>query len=540
MRRGPVCIDRRSAWWNARGMAQCECGRPLGASGKLCARCDALRTLGLREGASWNEIRDTYRDLVKVWHPDRFSHDGKLRSKAEEKLKEVNAAFQRLDSSAERPTARAASAAKRPFWASAAPTRTNRWYSAPANQWYSESARESPRSNASAQEPPPQDASAPGFPDSNARTQSTTPEAKRAISKRAQGASAVTPLARAASATKKPEENAEAQKPYEISRTLTRISQWSSALARKTLQLNAPVQEPPRKDAFAWSFPNAVRPQSDGNARTQSPTPEAKRAINAALQRLNSAADTISPRATSATKKPDENTETQKPYETFRNLAWFSQWSSALARKTLQLNAPAQEPPRKDAFAWSFPNAARPQSKIKARTQSPTSGANRPINMGAIVALFSPRRISQLVILVLFVAFTRMAIDAYRNPTTAQDELMNQYYEAEAAKNLLSRPTAQDQIMNLYYEVEVGKNPLSQLQAAPTKAENPIVATSSSPASAKQDLQLPQKRSNATAVSASSRSNARHPVLRSTALRDRAACKERGGRLNRHGDCRMR
>lgn len=440
MRRGPVCIDRRSAWWNARGMAQCECGRPLGASGKLCARCDALRTLGLREGASWNEIRDTYRDLVKVWHPDRFSHDGKLRSKAEEKLKEVNAAFQRLDSSAERPTARAASAAKRPFWASAAPTRTNRWYSAPANQWYSESARESPRSNASAQEPPPQDASAPGFPDSNARTQSTTPEAKRAISKRAQGASAVTPLARAASATKKPEENAEAQKPYEISRTLTRISQWSSALARKTLQLNAP----------------------------------------------------------------------------------------------------AQEPPRKDAFAWSFPNAARPQSKIKARTQSPTSGANRPIKLVAINALFSPRRISQLVILVLFVAFTRMAIDAYRNPTTAQDELMNQYYEAEAAKNLLSRPTAQDQIMNLYYEVEVGKNPLSQLQAAPTKAENPIVATSSSPASAKQDLQLPQKRSNATAVSASSRSNARHPVLRSTALRDRAACKERGGRLNRHGDCRMR
>src|SRR5580658_6744599 len=81
----PVCIDLPSAWWNARGMAQCECGRPLGVPGKLCARCDALRTLGLERGASRNEIHDTYRDLVKVWHPDRFSYDGKLRGRAEEK-----------------------------------------------------------------------------------------------------------------------------------------------------------------------------------------------------------------------------------------------------------------------------------------------------------------------------------------------------------------------------------------------------------------------------------------------------------------------
>ncbi len=428
-------------------MAQCECGRPLGASGKLCARCDALRTLGLREGASWNEIRDTYRDLVKVWHPDRFSHDGKLRSRAEEKLKEVNAAFQYLDSSAERPPARAASAAKKPFWTSATSTRNSRWYSAPANQWYSESARETPRSSASAQEHPPQDASASGFPDAarsqsndNARAQSPPAEAKRAISKRAPVGSAVTPPAGVASATKKPEEKAEAQMPYEISRTLTRISQWSSVFARKTLRLNAPALEPPRKDASAWGFPHAARPQSNSHARTRSPAPE----------------------------------------------------------------------------------------------------ANGPINMGAIIAVLSPRRISQLVILVLFVAFTRMAIDAYRNPTTAQDELMNQYYEAEAAKNILSRPTAQDQIMNLYYEAQVGKNALSQLQTAPTKTENPIVATSSSPASAKQDLQLPQKRSSTAAVSASSRSDARLPIPRSAALRNRDACRERGGRLNHHGDCRTR
>lgn len=431
-------------------MAQCECGRPLGAPGKLCARCDALRTLGLREGASWNEIRDTYRDLVKVWHPDRFSDDGKLRSRAEEKLKEVNAAFQCLDSSAERRPARAASAAKKPFWTSATSTRTNRWYSAPTNQWYSESARETPRSNASAQE------------------------------------------------------------------------------------------SPPRKDASAPGFPDAARPKSEVNARTQSPTPEAKRAINEALQHLNSSADTTAARAASATKKPEENAEAKKPYETSMALALIFQWSSAFARKTLRLSAPAEEPPGKDAFAWGFPKAARPHSKVKARTQSPTQEANRPINMGAIVALLSPRRISQLVILVLFVAFTRMAIDTYRNPTAAQDELMNQYYEAQAAKNIFSRPAAQDQIMNLYYEAEVGKNALSQPQPAPTKAENSIVATSSTPASRKQDLYPPQKRSSTSATSASSRSNARYPVLRSTALRNRNACSERGGKLNRHGDCRTR
>ncbi len=342
-----ACIDMSSAWWNARGMAQCECGRPLGASGKSCARCDALRTLGLEHGASWNEIRDTYRDLVKVWHPDRFSHDRKLRSRAEEKLKEVNAAFQQLNLSADRPPARAASAAKKPFWTSKTSTRTSRWYSASASQWYSESERETPRSNASAQETPPKDASAPGSPD-------------------------------------------------------------------------------------------AAGPQTDGAAQTQSRTPEANRAVNAAFQHLNSSADTTPACAASATKKPEEKAEAQKPYEISRTLTRISQWTSVFARKTLRLNAPAQEVPRKDAFAWDFPIAARPQSNSNARTQSPTPVASHPIDMGAISALFSVRRVSQLLILVLFVAFTRMAIDAYLNPATAQDEVMNQYYESEATKNALS------------------------------------------------------------------------------------------------------
>ena len=138
-------------------MAMCECGGSLGAPGKLCARCDALKTLGLERGASRKEMRDTYRDLVKVWHPDRFSNDGKLRSRAEEKLKEVNAAFQRLNSSADGQPARAASAtkkpetktdARKPYWTSKTATGTYQWYSA--------SARETRRWNAAAEESPHQ------------------------------------------------------------------------------------------------------------------------------------------------------------------------------------------------------------------------------------------------------------------------------------------------------------------------------------------------------------------------------------------------
>ena len=422
-------------------MAQCECGRPLGASGRLCARCDALRTLGLERDASRNEIRDTYRDLVKVWHPDRFSSDRNLRSKAEEKLKEVNAAFQYLNSSADATPARAASARKKPYWTSKSSTRTYQWYST------------------SASEP---------------------------------------------------------------------------------LRPNASAQEPPRKDVSASGFPNAARPQSNGNARPQSPAPEANRLIAAALQHLNSSADTTPVSRASATKEPEEKAEAQKSYEASKTSKRTSQSSSASARETPRQNASAQQPPRKDASASGFPNAARPRSSGNARTQSAAPEANHPINKGAPTAWFSLRRISYLLALALFLAFTRMWVDAGKNPTTAQDEIMNQYYEAEASKNSLSQPTAQDVIMNLYYEVEARKNALDQLQSAATEAENSRVAPSSSPASLKQDHHLSQQRSSTTAVSAPLRSDTRLPVPRSTALRNHVACREQGGRLNHHGDCRLR
>ncbi len=57
-----------------------------------------LSVLGLDVGASREDVKTAYRDLSKVWHPDRFAHDESLQIKAQEQLKRINAAFERLQS----------------------------------------------------------------------------------------------------------------------------------------------------------------------------------------------------------------------------------------------------------------------------------------------------------------------------------------------------------------------------------------------------------------------------------------------------------
>lgn len=51
--------------------------------------------LGLKEGASIEEIKKAYRELVKKYHPDRYM-DNPLSDLAEEKLREVNEAYDYL------------------------------------------------------------------------------------------------------------------------------------------------------------------------------------------------------------------------------------------------------------------------------------------------------------------------------------------------------------------------------------------------------------------------------------------------------------
>jgi hypothetical protein len=59
---------------------------------------EALDVLALRPGATPVEIKEAYRDLVKVWHPDRFGSDPRLRQKAEDKLRQINDAYRVLQS----------------------------------------------------------------------------------------------------------------------------------------------------------------------------------------------------------------------------------------------------------------------------------------------------------------------------------------------------------------------------------------------------------------------------------------------------------
>ncbi len=57
---------------------------------------ECYRILDVAPEASLEDVKRAYRELVKVWHPDRFVHDPKLQIKAQEKLKVINSAFERI------------------------------------------------------------------------------------------------------------------------------------------------------------------------------------------------------------------------------------------------------------------------------------------------------------------------------------------------------------------------------------------------------------------------------------------------------------
>lgn len=57
---------------------------------------EAYRLLELEPNASDEDVRRAWRDLTKVWHPDRFAHDAELQRKAQEKLKAINSAYETI------------------------------------------------------------------------------------------------------------------------------------------------------------------------------------------------------------------------------------------------------------------------------------------------------------------------------------------------------------------------------------------------------------------------------------------------------------
>lgn len=59
---------------------------------------ECYRVLEVAPGASLEEVREAWRDLVQVWHPDRFRANSRLHEKAEERLKKINLAYETLKS----------------------------------------------------------------------------------------------------------------------------------------------------------------------------------------------------------------------------------------------------------------------------------------------------------------------------------------------------------------------------------------------------------------------------------------------------------
>jgi formylglycine-generating enzyme required for sulfatase activity len=67
--------------------------------------------LEIKPGSTYEEAKLAFRDMVSIWHPDKFAHNSRLKEKAEEKLKDLNAAweqlqaffFQKEDAAAEQP-----------------------------------------------------------------------------------------------------------------------------------------------------------------------------------------------------------------------------------------------------------------------------------------------------------------------------------------------------------------------------------------------------------------------------------------------------
>jgi curved DNA-binding protein CbpA len=56
---------------------------------------ESYRILEIGPNVSLEEVKQAYRELAR-WHPDRFPNDFRLQQKAQEKLKQINIAYERI------------------------------------------------------------------------------------------------------------------------------------------------------------------------------------------------------------------------------------------------------------------------------------------------------------------------------------------------------------------------------------------------------------------------------------------------------------
>lgn len=57
---------------------------------------NCYKILEIQQTASLSEIKQAYRDMIGIWHPDRYTRNPRLHEKATEKLKELNVAYNEL------------------------------------------------------------------------------------------------------------------------------------------------------------------------------------------------------------------------------------------------------------------------------------------------------------------------------------------------------------------------------------------------------------------------------------------------------------
>jgi hypothetical protein len=56
----------------------------------------AYEILEISSDASVDEIKQAFRELAQIWHPDRYAYNPRLQQKAESKFKDINFAYQKL------------------------------------------------------------------------------------------------------------------------------------------------------------------------------------------------------------------------------------------------------------------------------------------------------------------------------------------------------------------------------------------------------------------------------------------------------------
>ena len=96
--------------------------------------CDVL---DLTPPVAMADLKEAYKDLVQVWHPDRFAHNPRLRLRAEEKIKAINLAYETLSRFLSQQQARqqARSTAQTPAQRTSSPPTVNSIYRRGVQEW---------------------------------------------------------------------------------------------------------------------------------------------------------------------------------------------------------------------------------------------------------------------------------------------------------------------------------------------------------------------------------------------------------------------